>query len=138
MTDLFDITTCPTCSGSGQVLAHSFAARTARQSDPATSRVAGERHQGDVRVLRLGTVKCAVLRTFVDGQRTALEAALIAVGRTAPVSVVEGARRRVSDLMRAGYVTTTGTAANPGGTKATTYRITVAGLHALNRLREVS
>ena len=138
MIDLFDVTTCPTCSGSGTVLAHSFIAHTSRRSDPETSQQAGKRHEGDVRVLRPGTVKYAVLRTFVDGERTALEAALVAVGRTAPVSVVEGARRRVSDLMRAGYVTTTGTAANPGGSKATTYRITTAGLHALNRLREVS
>lgn len=133
MSNLFEMSACPTCSGSGQVLAHSFAARTARQSDPATSRAAGERHQGDVRVLRLGTVKCTVLRTFVDRHRTAQEAAMTAIGANAPVSSIEGARRRVSDLIRAGYLEVIDLGHNEGGTTAQVYRMTYSGMLALQQ-----
>jgi hypothetical protein len=134
MTDLFDTTTCPTCSGSGTVLAHSFIAHASRRSDPETSQQAGKRHQGDVRVLRPGTVKCAVLRTFLDRHRTAQEAAMIAVGNDAPVSSIEGARRRVSDLIQAGYLEIIDLGHNEGGSQAQVYRLTYAGLLALNRI----
>jgi hypothetical protein len=138
VTDLFDVTTCPTCSGSGTVLAHSFIAHTSRRSDPETSQQAGKRHESDVRVLRPGTVKYAVLRTFVDRHRTAQEAAMSAVGSKAPVSSIEGARRRVSDLIRAGYLEVIDLGHNEGGSTAQVYRMTYAGMLALNRLREVS
>jgi hypothetical protein len=133
VSDLFESDTCPTCSGSGQVLAHSFAARTARRSDGQTSRAAGERHEGDVRLLKTGTVKCAVLRTFVDRHRTAQDAAMSAVGSKAPVSSIEGARRRVSDLIRAGYLEVIDLGHNDGGSTAQVYRMTYAGMLALQR-----
>jgi hypothetical protein len=133
MSDLFATVTCPTCSGSGTVLAHSFIAHASRRSDPETSQQAGKRHQDDVRVLRPGTVKCAVLRAFVDRHRTAQEAAIIAVGSDAPVSSIEGARRRVSDLIRARYLEVIDLGHNEGGSTAQVYRMTCLGMLALNR-----
>lgn len=134
MTDLFETTTCPTCSGSGSVLAHSFIARTARRRDPETSQEAGKRHEGDVRVLRRGTVKAAVLETFLHRHRTAQEAAMIAVGGDAPVSTIEGARRRVSDLAKAGYLRPVDLANNVGGSAAIVYHLTLEGLQALKKI----
>lgn len=134
MNDLFATTSCPTCSGTGTVLAHSLMARTSRRSDPETSHEAGKRHEGDVRMLRAGTVKAEVLRTFLNRHRTAQEAAMIAVGKEAPVSTIEGARRRVSDLAKAGYVRPVDIASNVGGSSAVVYHLTLEGLAALKNI----
>lgn len=134
MSGLFETVKCPTCSGTGQVFAHAFAAR---RSDPSTSQQAGKRHEGDVRVLRAGTVKAAVLATFAHRHRTAQEAAMTAVGQDAPVSAIEGARRRVSDLARAGYLRPVDIGHNEGGSAATMYHLTLDGLHALREIGAV-
>jgi hypothetical protein len=49
------------------------------------------------------------------------------------VSSIEGARRRVSDLIRAGYLEVIDLGHNEGGSTAQVYRMTYAGMLALNR-----
>lgn len=56
-----------------------------------------------------------------------------AVGSKAPVSSIEGARRRVSDLIRAGYLEVIDLGHNEGGSTAQVYRMTYSGMLALQR-----
>lgn len=131
MTDLFDTMTCPHCAGTGKVFAH---APTARASDPDTSQAAGRRQESDVRVLRPGTKRWNVLRSLsMNGPQTAQEVALSLHDRTSGLGNIEGTRRRMSDLVKAGYAVDSGKRReNPGsGTHAIVYEVTLAGVFAL-------
>lgn len=135
MRDLFETMTCPHCCGTGQVLAH---APTSRASDPDTSKAAGRRHQTDVRILKKGTKRYAVLEAMVGNpMMTAQEVALLLHGESDSLGDIEGTRRRVSDLARAGYVADSGRRReNPGsGTKAIVWQVTLMGAFAFEKAR---
>jgi len=129
------IHTCPTCNGTGQiVVAH------ARSTDPGTSQQAGKRHEGDVRIVRIGTKKADVLESFLSVARTAQEAALWVHRNDDSIANIEGTRRRVSDLVKAGYLRDSGMRrSNPGaGTPSIVWEITGAGVRVMHEAHEAS
>lgn len=106
----------------------------ARNTDPATSHAAGPRTP-DVRRFSTRSRRAQLLRVFASRPCTAQQAARIVVGDIA-VSALEGCRRRVSDLLAAGYVIDTGRRdRNPGSPdECAVYAVTPAGIEALDRL----
>lgn len=129
-------TTCPCCHGRGIVtLDGPIPSAPARDSDPATSHAAAET-EPDVRRFSARSRQAALLECIAALPRTAQRAATLVVGETAPVSRIEGCRRRMSDLVRAGLIADSGERqVNPGSDEASiVWRITDAGTEALARL----
>lgn len=124
---------CPTCSGTGRV-----ATSHARTTDPETSQQAASRQEADPRILRIGTKKADVLESFLSSPRTALLAAMWVHRNDDTIANIEGTRKRVSDLVRAGYLEDSGERdENPGaGTPSIVWKITKAGLRALTAAYE--
>jgi hypothetical protein len=115
--------------------------QTFRDGDPSTSVAAGRRHAtNDVRRFNVKSRACRLLRAYENaGMRglTAYEAAS-QVAPSLTVSVVEGTRRRVSDLVRAGFLVDSQLRRKNLGsaTESTVWRISTSGVAALGRLRE--
>ena len=126
---------CPTCSGTGRVSPDLFIAMTARASDPDTSQAARQ-DSADVRRYTIKSRQYRLLSALSKRPDTAQGAAMRVLGAMASVSSLEGCRRRVSDLARAGHVVDTGQrAANHGsGSDAAIYRVTDEGREVLQRL----
>ena len=92
---------CPTCSGTGYV----FDAPLARSADPQTSQnAAARKSEGDKGRFSRNTHKGRLLELFMTDDATALEAAVDVVGIDASPSVLDGCRRRVSDLVEVGFL----------------------------------
>lgn len=112
---------------------------TARSGDPDTSRAAGRRHStDDVRRFSSKSRQARLLAAFENAGRgglTAYEAAT-QIAPTLTVPVIEGTRRRVSDLRAAGYVADSGLRRKNQGSsdEATVYVLTMAGAQARTRL----
>ncbi len=133
--DLTATECCPTCNGSGRVSPSRFAAVTARASDPDTSQKA--RHDShDVRRYTTNSLKYRLLTVLAKRPDTAQNAAIRVIGGTPSISALEGCRRRVSDLARAGHVVDSGVRmSNLGsGADAAVYQVTDEGLRVLQRL----
>lgn len=127
--------TCPRCHGHGIIrLAQPIPSAPARDTDPTTSHDASE-DEPDVRRFRDGSRVSMLLRRFAVADMTAVEAALQVVPET-PVSAFEGTRRRVSDLVAAGYVVDSGARrCNPGSDEQSiVWQVTVFGRLALDCL----
>jgi len=126
---------CPHCSGHGVI---PVAEATSRTSDPSTSREAGDRQTGDPRRFRATSRQARVLESLFLEPQTAQEVAISVVGLNAPISALEGTRRRVSSLKRIGLIEESGLErTNPGSpTPSAVYELTTAGLTALATLRE--
>lgn len=123
--------TCPTCDGSGTVITAS-----SRLSDPDTSKAAGRRHETDPSRFSAGSSKARLLRALVERPMTAQEAALVVVGGKAGTSSIEGCRRRVSDLKRAGFVIDSGDRRCNDGSpdESTVWSASLMGVFALDAL----
>jgi hypothetical protein len=125
---------CHTCGGTGIV---DYSHRGARPTDPATSHAASDRHAGDVRRFGPDSRQGRILKWYhyYDAPATAQEAAR-ALWPTAPISTLEGARRRVSDLVRAGLLEASGTLRRNEGSsdEAIAWWITDAGRTAAEAL----
>lgn len=110
----------------------------ARLDDRSTSQRAAMRYQRrDVARFRFGSIMGQVLAEFYWGRFTALEAARHAVGYPAcSPHQVETARKRVSDLVRAGYLADSGERRQNEGSpdEATVWALTSKGRQALIRL----
>jgi hypothetical protein len=126
---------CPHCSGRGVIPVDEATARTA---DPRTSKEAGDRHSSDPRSFRRGSRQARVLEALSLQPYTAQEVAVAVVGAEAPLSALEGTRRRVSSLKRIGLIRETGVErCNPGsGTFCSVYEVTDLGRDVLRRLLE--
>jgi hypothetical protein len=126
---------CPHCHGHGVIPVEEA---TSRSNDPATSQEAGDRQAGDPRRFRKGSRQSSVLAHLSLEPLTAQEVAIRVVGLNAPISALEGTRRRVSSLKRIGFIEDSGQErTNPGSpTPSAVYRITPTGQEALDRLRE--
>lgn len=125
---------CPHCSGHGVIPVHEATSRT---DDPMTSREAGDRQSGDPRRFRKTSRQALVLESLFISPKTAQEVAIAVVGQNAPISALEGTRRRVSSLKRIGLITEVGLRANPGSpTPSAVYELTETGLLALHNLQE--
>ena len=92
---------------------------------------------GDPRRFRSSSRQALVLESLFHTAQTAQEVAISVVGLSAPISALEGTRRRVSSLKRIGLVEETGEErTNPGSpTPSAVYGLTSTGLVALNNLR---
>jgi hypothetical protein len=127
------VNACPTCSGTGWT-------RTplARSTDPDTSQQAARRQDAEVRRIVIGTKRANVLESFLSHPRTAQEAAVWVHRHDATIANIEGTRRRVSDLVRAGYLLDSGVRReNPGaGTPSIVWQITGKGVRVLNEAHE--
>lgn len=123
--------TCPTCSGSGTV-----SAASSRSSDPDTSKAAGRRHETDPSRFSARSNKARLLRALVERPMTAQEAAVVVVGGKAGTSAIEGCRRRVSDLKRAGFVIDSGDRRCNDGSpdESTVWTASLMGVFALDAL----
>lgn len=122
-----DRLTCPTCHGCGTV---PTASNPARPTDPDTSHAGASRHATtDVRRFSARSRQAALLRWFCSHSGTAQQAAL-SLWPDAGLSTLEGARRRVSDLVRAGFLTDSGTRAyNPGSPDPSiVWTVSIAGI----------
>lgn len=77
-----------------------------------------------------------LLRMFHVEPATAVEATLRIFGQMPPVSMFEGTRRRVSDLVAAGFIEDTGDRrANPGSSELSiVWRVSEAGRFAIYML----
>ena len=135
MTERREMMLCPHCSGHGMI---PVAEATARTSDPQTSHDAGDRQSGDPRKFRKTSRQALVLESLYRSAQTAQEVAISVVGQTAPISALEGTRRRVSSVKRIGLIEQTGEERlNPGSpTPSAVYGLTPAGFIALANLRE--
>lgn len=136
MTSLF--TPCPCCNGSGLLADVAVPSAPARTSDPDTSHAASKT-EPDLRRFKAGTHKANLLDVFHRcGLLTAQEAAIRVVGPAAPLSRLEGCRRRVSDLARVRYIIDSGERAeNAGsGTDAILWKVSPLGVNALGELAE--
>lgn len=123
--------TCQTCGGSGTV-----SAAASRTSDPDTSKAAGRRHEEDPGRFSAKSRKAGLLRVLVGQPMTAQEAAVAVVGEDAGTSAIEGCRRRVSDLKRAGYVIDSGERRRNDGSpdESIVWRASLVGVFALEAL----
>lgn len=130
-----EIMCCPHCSGRGTI---PVSEATARNTDPRSSREAGDRHSGDSRRFKRGSRQAYVLEALAQTPYTAQEVAIAVVGAQAPLSALEGTRRRVSSLKRIGLISETGQErVNPGSaTPASVYAITSRGRDVLRLLLE--
>lgn len=136
MNSLF--TPCPCCNGSGLLADVPVPSAPARSTDPDTSHAASKT-EPDLRRFSARSRQARLLDTIDRlGLLTAQEAAIAVVGSDAPLSRLEGCRRRVSDLARVHYVSDSGQRAeNAGsGTDAILWRITPIGEKALRNLDE--
>lgn len=126
---------CPHCSGRGVIPVDEA---TARNTDPRSSKDAGDRHSSDPRRFKRGSRQARVLEAFSLQPYTAQEVAIAVVGATAPLSALEGTRRRVSSLKRIGLIAETGQErVNPGSaTPSSVYEVTDLGRDVLRRLLE--
>jgi hypothetical protein len=126
---------CPHCSGRGVIPVDEATART---TDPRSSKEAGDRHSSDPRRFRQGSRQARVLEALAREPYTAQEVAIAVVGPEAPISALEGTRRRVSSLKRIGLIAETGQErVNKGSaTPASVYGVTDLGREALRRLGE--
>lgn len=118
----------------------------ARIDDRQTSQDAAARHRTrDVSRFRQGSVIANVLESFVSFRvggtdyftpLTALTVARIASGCDTTLST-ETARKRVSELVKAGYLRDTGSTSKSEGSpdESTLWTITHAGMQALDNLR---
>jgi hypothetical protein len=134
MNSLF--TPCPCCNGSGLLADAPVPSAPARLTDPDTSHAASKT-EPDLRRFKTNTHKANLLTAFDRaGLLTAQEAAINVVGSPAPISRLEGCRRRVSDLARVNYITDSGQRAeNAGsGTDSILWTITLLGQNALSNL----
>jgi hypothetical protein len=124
---------CPHCSGKGIISVNEATARTA---DPRSSKEAGDRHSSDPRRFKRGSRQALVLEAFAREPYTAQEVAIAVVGIGAPISALEGTRRRVSSLKRIGLIAETGQErVNPGSaTPSSVYGVTDLGREVLDRL----
>lgn len=130
-----DMMLCPHCGGHGVIAVEEA---TSRGSDPRTAREAGDRQTGDPRRFRATSRQARVLESLLMSSQTAQEVAVSVVGLDAPISALEGTRRRVSSLKRIGLIEETGEErTNPGSpTPSAVYGLTSAGLVTIQRLRE--
>jgi hypothetical protein len=126
---------CPHCSGRGIIPVDEA---TARNADPRSSKQAGDRHSSDPRRFRQDSRQARVLEALAWQPFTAQEVAIAVVGLQAPISALEGTRRRVSSLKRIGLIAETGQErVNPGSaTPAAVYGVTDLGRAVLLRLAE--
>jgi hypothetical protein len=118
-------------------LDESVPSHTARTDDPDTARHAGAKHStSDVRRFSARSQQARLLVEFRYCSLTAQEAAVKVTGDLAGLSRLEGCRRRVSDLVAAGYLRDVGLRrANDGvSDPAIVWTITAEGLHALDML----
>jgi hypothetical protein len=124
---------CPTCDGSGTV-----SAAASRSSDPDTSKAAGRRHETDPGRFSARSNKARLLRALVRYPMTAQEAAVAVLGAQSSTSAIEGCRRRVSDLKRAGFVIDSGERRCNDGSQeeSIVWRASLAGVFALEALDE--
>lgn len=129
-----EVMLCPHCGGHGVI---PVMEATSRSTDPQTSREAGDRQMGDPRRFRSSSRQALVLESLFHTAQTAQEVAISVVGLSAPISALEGTRRRVSSLKRIGLIEETGEErTNPGSpTPSAVYGLTSTGLVALNNLR---
>lgn len=110
-----------------------------RVSDPDTSIESGDRNKtGDVGRFSARSRQAILLREFRDTHAglTAYQAALVVMGDAAPVTRLEGCRRRVSDLRAAGYIEDSGERRQNVGSPdaAIVWKITLSGSLALDAL----
>jgi hypothetical protein len=124
---------CPTCFGTGWATT-----AYARSNDPETSQQAAKRQESDPGLVRIGTKKADALEAFLSHPRTAQEAALWVHRNDDTIANIEGTRRRVSDLVRAGYLLDSGLRReNPGaGTPSIVWQITGKGIRVLHEAHE--
>lgn len=124
---------CPCCKGTG-ISTQPIRAVTARPDDPDTSQAAAHRST-DVRRFSVNSRTAQVLRLICHEPTTQLQAALAIMG-TDSISRLEGTRRRVSQLVQAGYIHDSGRRSiNPGSdTEAIVWHSTEDGRNALTRL----
>lgn len=124
---------CPHCDGHGVI---SALAATSRNTDPDTARRAGERNRGNVARFRSDSRKAAVLRALAQSPMTAQQVAIHVLGSEARLSALEGCRRRVSDLKRAGFVVDSGDRARNDGSpdESEVLRVTATGQQAIRNL----
>jgi len=119
---------CPTC---GHV------ARTSRATDLDTARAAGRHYDTDARRFSTTSRQARLLRAIKRKPLTALGAAVAVLGKDAPPTSLEAARRRVSDLRHAGFVTDSGLRARNFNSpdEAIRWKITEEGEVALRLLK---
>jgi hypothetical protein len=116
---------CPHCRGTGQI---SSSEPTARRSDPSTSQQAGAQQNQSTR-FSADSRQGKVLDMIKKRNLTAQECAITIQGEQAPVSAIEGTRRRISSLYRLGLIAPSGEERNnPGSdTPSTVWTITSKG-----------
>jgi hypothetical protein len=125
---------CHCCGGTGIVSsAEPISSAPARPSDPETSHAASET-EPDLRRFSDRSRQAHLLRLLAVEPLTAQGAAVRITQGT--VSGVEGCRRRVSDLLAAGYLQDSGSrACNPGSAdESIVWQVTDEGLRAIDRL----
>lgn len=124
---------CPHCEGRGRI---PVSEATARSEDGPTARLAGGRQTGDSRRFRATSRQAAILRSLAEEPQTAQEVAIAVLGLHAPISALEGARRRVSSLKRIGLIHETGEErVNPGSpTPSLVWAVTDRGRRAIDLL----
>lgn len=125
---------CPHCRGTGQI---STSEATSRRSDPSTSKRAGSSHQDSSR-FSASSRQGQVLTILEHTMLTAQECARAIHGSTAPISAIEGTRRRISSLYRLGLIAPSGEErTNPGSdTPSTVWMLSDTGHQTLTRLRD--
>lgn len=136
MNSLF--TPCPCCNGSGLVADVPVPSAPARPTDPDTSHAASKT-EPDLRRFKASSRKALLLWQYMWHESlTAQEAAFAVVGTDAPLSRIEGCRRRVSDLARVHFIADSGQRTeNAGsGTDSILWQITPLGRAALRNLDE--
>lgn len=126
---------CPTCNGAGTVHDSVFRTVTARNSDPDTSHTA-RKDSKDVRKFKAGSSNARLLKVICDQPCTSQAAAVQVKRFHGTVSSLDGCRRRVSDLAKAGFVIDSGRRAkNPGSSSPSiVYQVTLMGRQALENL----
>lgn len=124
---------CPTCGGCGTV---TTTLPTHRADDSDTARAAGAR-QGDSARFGARSRQALALDALRWQPDTALGVARRVLGDDAPVTRIEGMRRRVSTLARLGLVVDSGDRQQNDGssTPAIVWRLTWAGERAWENLR---
>lgn len=133
---------CPCCNGAGIVLDldEPIPSAPARPTDPDTAHDAAAAHQDtDVRLFKAGTRKAQLLQVIAElGPITGQNAAKAAVG-TVPVSRWIGAHRRVSDLVKAGFIADSGQRHYNDGSnvESIAWEVTGRGYEALDYLDKI-
>lgn len=125
---------CHCCKGTGVIRSTApIASAPARPSDPETSHAASKT-ETDLRRFSDRSRQAQLLRLLAVEPMTAQGAALTITSGT--VSGVEGCRRRVSDLLAAGYIADSGARiCNPGSAdESIVWQVTPEGLLAIGRL----